>query len=163
MEIFVKRNKSTDDGTPGKLTVPEINFSCDTLELPWRNNKRGESCIIPDTYSATPWFSPTLKVNVLRLEDKHGRKDCLVHNGNFAGDEKKGKKTQVHGCTEVGRGYAQIALPDNKEKKQFGICSSKPTLKELVEAVGEGPHTITYTWNEGCEPEDTKDLLNDTP
>ncbi|WP_045739420.1 DUF5675 family protein [Xanthomonas sp. MUS 060] len=50
-------------------------FTCDTLELPWQDNAPGVSCIMNDHYSATIWHSDHLDCDVLRLEDKHGRKD----------------------------------------------------------------------------------------
>lgn len=157
MKALVLRGQSANAGTPGVLTT-EAGFTCDTLELPWRDNQRGLSCIIPDIYIATPWYSPTLGRMVLRLEDKHGRKDCLIHNGNFAGDttidvDQDGKPdliTQVHGCTEVGRGYGNVARPDGV--RQYGILNSKVTLEELVTHMGPGPHIIEYRWGPDCSP-----------
>src|SRR6266850_2241249 len=139
--IEVVREKSTNDGTPGLLTVLKTNWQCSSLELPWRNNRRGTSCIIPGDYIAWVWFSPTLNRHVIRLEDKNGRKDCLIHNGNWAGDVEQGEKTQVHGCTEVGRGYADLELPDHSGR-QRGILNSvvelEALLKELDAHVGPG-------------------------
>ena len=155
MQIFVDRDKSADHGTPGRLTVPEVGFACDSLELPWRNNETGKSCILPDTYACGTWFSPHLARMVLRLADKNGRKDCLVHNGNFAGDVDENEETQVHGCTEVGAGYGM--LRNEAGALQFGILDSKATLGKLIAAVGPGPHTITYRWKEVCEPADPGD------
>lgn len=157
MKIIVTRQKSTDAGTPGTLRIEDNWWTCDTLELPWRNNKRGQSCIIADTYKCEPWMSEHLGRMVLRLEDKHGRQDCLVHNGNFAGDTEKGQVTQVHGCTEVGRGFGLVPRPDGKGN-QFGILRSKVTLDELMQELGAGPHAIEYKWAEECEPEDLSDL-----
>lgn len=154
-QILVLRDKSQVWGTPGKLTTNK-GFICDTLELPWRNNLNGVSCILPDSYSCVPWYSPTLKRTVVRIEDKHGRKDCLCHNGNFAGDVNAGLTTQVHGCTEVGRGYGNILRPD--KVLQYGILKSGDTLSALTQHLGEGTHTITYAWGPGCEPQDPRDL-----
>ena len=145
MKITATRRGSTANGTPGRL-VTEGGFECDTLELPWHNNERGISCILPDTYAASLWFSPHMNRTVVRLEDKHGRADCLIHAGNFAGDD----FTQVHGCTEVGHGYGQIERPDGK--MQFGILSSRQALEVLINQIGPGPHQVTYEWAPGCEP-----------
>lgn len=150
-------------GTPGTLRT-EKGFSCDTLELPWAGNRRGVSCIMSDIYLAWLWYSPTMHRMVVRLEDKHGRKDCLIHNGNFAGDQEldenqDGKPdlfTQIHGCTEVGRGFDEIALPDGSGK-QTGILRSKDTLAELVAHLGDGTHQFEYQWAEGCNAEITND------
>lgn len=156
MDILIERNKSTPEGTPGHLDTGQ-GFDCDTLELQWANNKRGISCILPDTYNAWIWYSPTLGREVVRLEDKNGRFDCLLHNGNFA-SQVPGQITQIHGCTEVGRGYAQIKTPQQGYITQFGILHSIKTLESLIahikEKVGAGPFTVTYKWKPGCEPDD---------
>ena len=162
MKISVVRNKTSEEGTQGILTT-DAGFQCCTLELPWENNKSGVSCIITDDYDASIWFSPHLNREVLRLEDKHGRKDCLVHNGNFAG-EGDGDVTQVHGCTEVGAGYGLVQRADGKT--QFGITASITTLTKLINHVhdntirpdgGYDPVVVTYSWADGCEPEDLTD------
>jgi hypothetical protein len=154
MDIKIVRGKSTPEGTPGKLDTGE-GFTCDTLELQWADNQRGISCIkpapgdAPETYNATIWYSPTLGRDVVRLEDKHGRFDCLLHNGNFA-SEVPGEITQVHGCTEVGRGYGQIKKPVDGSVTQFGILNSVVTLTELIThirgQIGDATFTVTYSW-----------------
>lgn len=124
-------------GTPGKLTLPNL-FECDTLELQPNNNERGTSCIRPmpggepESYHGRVWWSPTLKRLVVRYEDKNGRKDCLIHNGNWAG-EGEGQITQVHGCTEVGIGYGDIERSD--KVTQWGTKMSGSTLAGLIEAL----------------------------
>ena len=165
MDIMIVRGKSTEEGTPGKLDSG-AGFICDTLELEWQNNKTGMSCIISDTYHASVWFSPHLNRKVIRLEDKHGRKDCLLHNMNFAG-EGTGEITQVHGCTGVGEGFGYITRPDGGGT-QWGIENSGSTLASLIahieERAGNAMFTVTYSWGEGCESEDMRDLnpLSDT-
>ena len=150
MKAKVIRQGSLPEGTHGRL-VTERAFCCDTLELGWHGNQRGISCIKADTYAGEIWFSPTLQRQVVRLEDKHGRQDCLIHNGNLAGDIALGMQTQVHGCTEVGQGYGLVQRPD-KLGLQLGVLSSKDTLAKLIEHLGEGPHEITYEWAPGCAP-----------
>lgn len=157
----VVRGKSTQLGTPGELKL-DNEFDCETLELPWHDNERGRSCTLPDTYRGRVWWSPHLNRPVIKFDDKNGRKDCEIHNGNFAGDA----FSQVHGCTEVGIGYGVIQRPDRVS--QWGIKDSSNTLNKLIaslEIEGEehlvGPSgfisgynevEITYQWAEGCEP-----------
>ncbi len=158
MIATIRRGQQQVWGTPGKL-VTAAGYVCDTLELPWRNNERGLSCIIADSYSGWLWQSPTMKRTVVRLENKHGRQDCLIHSGNFAGDtlldidgDGHGGDlvTNVHGCTLVGHGYGEI---QNKQgEMQQGILHSRDALNELVEHLGTGMHTFMYLWNMGCEP-----------
>ena len=150
MKITVIRGASSDTGTPGDLSIDGNDFKCKTLELPWRDNQTGISCIMPDTYTCWRFFSPHLG-DVLRLEDKHGRSACEVHPGNFAGDAAKGMETQVHGCTLVGTGYEEINRLDG-QGTQLGIVESRKAIAQLIAVLSEGTHTITYQWAEGCEP-----------
>lgn len=157
MNIKIVREQSADTGTPGILIVPSIDWRCHTLELPWRNNEKGVSCIMADTYRCTVGSSPSLHRTVLRLEDRYGRTDCLIHNGNWAGDSAKGLFAQVHGCTLVGTGYAEVERPDGAP--QFGIINSVKTLETFLAAIGPGPHAITYSWDDGCAPADLSNHL----
>lgn len=173
----VGRQKSTPLGTPGALALPL--FACNTLELPWAGNQRGLSCILPDVYRGRVWHSPTFKRLVVRLEDKNGRADVLIHNANFAatlqdldnngiaGADLDGdgfpEVAQLRGCTAVGNGYGEILRKDGK--MQWGIKSSGATLAALVESLrtddrpdtvveGVGYHDVvlTYSWAPGCAP-----------
>lgn len=170
----VVRERSKPTGTPGVLRL-EIGFSCDTQELPWHGNERGRSCTKPGVDHGRVWWSPSLKRPVIRYEDRDGRQDCLVHNGNFAADTRDldgdgvPEVTQVHGCTEVGRGYGNILRRDGRA--QWGIKTSKPTLDALIASLRDpeverpeigaggfltGYHEveITYSWAPGCAPEE---------
>lgn len=151
MNITITRQQSQDWGTPGHLVVEETGFECETLELPWRDNAKGVSCIMADSYTATVWHSDHLGVDTLRLEDKHGRADCLIHQGNFAGDTEMGLETQVHGCTLPGASYGNLARTDGQGIQQ-GILKTRTVLAGLLANIGAGPHVVTYRWAEGCEP-----------
>lgn len=153
MNIVITRKQSTSSGTPGELAVMNPageTFTCDTLELPWQDNTPGVSCIIDDSYRAAIWHSEHLDCDVLRLEDKHGRQNCLIHCGNFAGDASQGMETQVHGCTLVGSHYGSLSNDDGNA--QLAILNSRVTLARLIEFVGAGGHTVDYHWASGCEP-----------
>lgn len=169
---IVTRQRSTPYGTPGHAIFTN-NFHCDTLELPWADNERGMSCIVPDVYEGWVWYSPTFKRNCIRLEDKHGRKDCLWHNANFAatvadtdnngilGADLDGDSVdevfQLRGCTATGRGYGDVQRKDGKT--QWGIKNSAVTLQALIDSLKDamqegGFHRvrITYRWDAGCQP-----------
>lgn len=169
--LDIVRRQSTDFGTPGAATLmlgvdtAAADFKMDTLELPWLGNKTGVSCIKADTYEARRVYSEHFKRFLWRLEDKHGRVACEIHNGNLAGDVTKKlvahnggtvyEQTQVHGCTLAGRGYGLVELPAGDGTTQYGILSSKATLDAFMEATkGADILTVTYRWAEGCAPAD---------
>lgn len=172
LEGEVLRGRSTNDGTPGRLTLAN-GFECETLELPWKNNRTGESCTLADVFRASLWRSPKLgspfrkmvpgidgeKFDlyhmVYRFEDAHGRKDCLIHNANFAGNVGVGEETQIHGCTAVGSGYG--FLKNHAGVMQRAILGSVLTLERLIIAAAGEDLEITYRWADGCEPDDLTD------
>jgi hypothetical protein len=144
MNITITRKQSTPSGTPGQLVATNPAGETFTYNTP------GVSCIIDDSYGATIWHSDHLDCDVLRLEDKHGRQNCLIHCGNFAGDVSQGMETQVHGCTLVGSRYGSLVNDDGDG--QLAILDSRVTLAKLVAFVGSGEHTVNYQGAEGCDP-----------
>ena len=114
-EVYLFRIRRSDQGTEGILVTE--NFNCKTLELPWRNNQKGISCIPAGTY----------KVEI-RISNKYGRiywvrkvpnrTYILIHSGNYAGDKNKGFKTHVMGCILLGKksGYlgGQVAVLNSR-------------------------------------------------
>lgn len=135
----VRKNPRPDGtGTPGSMVL-DNGFSCDTLELGWHGNERGKSCTAAGVDQGRVWFSPHLKRYVIRYEDRNGRHDCLVHNGNLAGDVDRGEVTQIHGCTEVGRGFGNVTTGG---KVQWGILHSVPALEDLIASLDTGDEHI---------------------
>lgn len=171
IRIEIIRSRSTPLGTPGHL-VAGNGFGCDTLELPWHNNQNGKSCTAAGIDRGRVWWSPMLGRLVIRLGNRNGRYDCLIHNGNFAADavdldgDGAPEVTQVHGCTEVGSGYGEILRKDGR--KQWGVRNSGATLAALLASLADGSEArigkdgfatgyheveITYRWAPGCNPE----------
>lgn len=163
----VVRDESSVHGTQGAMEL-ENGFKSDTMELQWLNNQRGVSCTAPGVDHGRVWFSPHLQRPVIRYADRNGRQDCLVHNGNFA-SEAEGEITQIHGCTEVGRGYAWFTRQTpSGPRQQWGIKNSVVTLEELIKSLeipgadhvtdqegyisGYEDVEITYSWAPGKEP-----------
>lgn len=140
----VLRKLSTPYGTPGRLAL-DNGYLSDTQELAWHGNARGVSCTLPapggapEVYRGRVWRSPTLGRLVVRFADAHGRKDCLIHNGNFAADavdidgDGVPEVTQVHGCTEVGDGFGEVLRRDGKT--QHGILGSVKALERLIKSL----------------------------
>lgn len=113
------RFSTSDSGTKGILTF-EGGFSCKTLELPWRNNKTKVSCIPTGTYKCSLYPSSKFGL-VYNIEDVPSRSAILLHTGNFAGDVKKGLKSDVEGCILVGMKFGvlsgQEAILDSRKAK----------------------------------------------
>lgn len=108
MEILLKRTYF-EKGTNGEISY-QGRVICACIELPWRNNKRGISCIPEGRYQL-----------IRRKHPKHGlqlalsivpkREGILIHPANFALRELQGCIAPVTKCTGEGEGqYSRIAL-----------------------------------------------------
>lgn len=101
--VTLKRFKDQSQQTTGIWTARQgekIFFTCDTLERPWRDNKRGESCYPVGEYQVAWGFMFTNKVYHYEVKDIVGRQACFIHGGNFV--------TDVHGCTILGSDYSDL-------------------------------------------------------
>jgi Family of unknown function (DUF5675) len=108
MEIFLTRTYFKS-GTNGKITYLG-NLVCESIELPWRDNKKNISCIPEGRY-----------LLIKRMHTRHGlqlaisnvvnREAILIHPANFAMRELQGCIAPVSKCTGEGKGeYSRIAL-----------------------------------------------------
>jgi len=121
-EVSLFRMQRSDHGTEGILATQD--FSCKTLELPWKDNRRQISCIPPGEY----------KVEI-RLSNKYGRiywvrkvperTYILIHSGNYAGDRSKGLKTHVMGCILLGKTHGFLG-------GQRAVLNSRLTVKRFM-------------------------------
>ncbi len=69
---------------------------CLTLELPWRENAKNVSCILPGEYQCVPHSGPRFR-GVWRLLSVPGREGVLIHPGNTIAD--------IQGCIAVGQSF----------------------------------------------------------
>ena len=108
MEILLSRTYFKG-GTNGKINY-DGKLICESIELPWRNNKRSISCIPEGRY-----------LLVKRQHTKHGlqlalsivpnREAILIHPANFALRELQGCIAPVSKVTGDGQGnYSRVAL-----------------------------------------------------
>lgn len=116
MHIVIKRTTNEDKQTLGTLQVQ--GFKCYTLELPWKQNKKGISCIPPGKYKVVKRFSEKYG-NHLHILDVKGRSFILIHNGNY--------HTQIQGCILVGDSLTDINKDGYKD-----VTNSTKTLEKLV-------------------------------
>lgn len=115
--LTLTRIKDTGKSTIGKITC-EGNEVVKTLELPWKDNKRGVSCIPKGRYLVERHHSPS-KGKCFHVLGVEGRSEILIHLGNYPHDSL--------GCILVGINHSQ---------KDFVSHSSIAMLK-LDKFIGE--------------------------
>jgi hypothetical protein len=133
-EAVLIRQPSSEKQTLGELTLyknDEKIFSCKTLELAWKDNKRRISCIPAAEYDCVLRNSPKYG-NHFHVKDVPGRTWILIHGGNYYSD--------ILGCILVGNAFKDI----NKDKI-LDVVNSKATLKKLLEKAPNG-FKLTIKW-----------------
>lgn len=129
----LRRLEHGDQGTRGVLILPDAVF-CNTLELPWRDNRPNVSCIPCGEYDVairqSPRFGP-----VYHVKDVPGRTFIEIHSGNLAGDTAKGYRTHVEGCILLGQYFGRI-------EGQVAVLVSRPTVRKLMERLDGKPFRL---------------------
>jgi hypothetical protein len=101
MELLLKRTYHPK-GTNGNLSVKGT-LICNTIELPWKENKRGISCIPEGKYEIQYRFSKKFGAHFI-LNDVFARNYILIHPANNALKELKGCIAPVTSITRPGEG-----------------------------------------------------------
>ena len=110
-------------------------FTLDTLELPWKNNDVGISCIPEGIYIAKRRYSKKYR-NHMHITDVEGRSLILIHWGNYAGSvNPKTGHSDIQGCILTGNGFKDITGDGIDE-----ILRSKTTFNKLMAIM---PNEIT--------------------
>ena len=131
--VHITRMQSTDQGTPGYFVFDATAIRC--MELPWRDNRAGESCIKPGTYRAEIYQSPK-HGPVYMLKDVPGRSDVEIHPANFAGDASIHWQCELLGCIAPAMAIGQLV---NRlgEKQTAGLESRAAFTEFMTWATGE--------------------------
>jgi hypothetical protein len=86
-QILVKRHTYYDQEILGTLiilgTKGEVLFSCKTLELAWRDNKRNISAVPLGTYDIVFEHSPKFNQKLWELKGVPNRSEAKIHVANF--------------------------------------------------------------------------------
>lgn len=111
------------EGTFGALFIND--FSCFTLELPWRNNQKGNaataSCVPGGyCYRVLLDYSPAFRTNLYRLTNVPDRSGIRIHVANLA--------QELRGCIALGDQIVTFGTED-------GICNSRGTLASFHRVV----------------------------
>ena len=125
MRILLERTHYDDKQTLGRLHLLDDNNhiikTWDSLELPWKSNKRKISCIPEYTYKAIKHSSPKFG-KVLWIQDVPNRDEILIHKGNYHSD--------ILGCILIG-----LDLSDINKDGYLDVTSSSKAMKQLMELV----------------------------
>jgi len=104
-----------------------IDFSCWTLELPYRDNQRNISCIKEGVYPCIKHHSPRFG-NTIWIQEVENRSEILIHPSNYVGSlNPKTNMPDLLGCIAPGLRFGDITGDGVPE-----ILDSKKALKELL-------------------------------
>lgn len=127
MRCIIERIQDNGKQTKGRLLLYNqagyLLFTCDTLELSWKDNKQQISCIPTGTYKVVTTYSNKYKKEMYEILAVPKRAGVRIHSGNYY--------TDIQGCVLVGKGFADI-----NEDGIEDILSSKKTLEKFSELAG---------------------------
>lgn len=146
--LTITRDETGDEGTfsvgiltDGDRALGQWQF----VELPWRNNEPGISCIPEGVYRAHVIQSPHFARAVYLLEDVPGRDLIELHPANWGGDRSKGFHSDLRGCASPGM-YRTVLTPPHHERPQAAVTGSCHALDLLMEATAQEPIEIEFRW-----------------
>lgn len=122
----LRRTEMGDAGTFGVLEIEGQTFQ--TGELPWRENRRGKSCVPAGVYRVS-WQPSGKYGHKYELQGVPGRSDILIHAANLVGDEDLGYVAQVDGCIALGSTRGAIGA-------QKAVMGSKVAVARFEELMG---------------------------
>ncbi len=121
--LEVLRGKDDTKETLGDMRVLKDQstiLKCLTLELPWKDNEVGVSCIPKGVYTCKKVDGThNIPYQHISIENVPGRSGVCIHRGNLY--------TQILGCILVGDKYADI-----NGDKEMDVTGSTPTYEKLM-------------------------------
>jgi hypothetical protein len=113
-------------------------FICDTLELPWLNNRPQVSCIPTGTYDCEYRESAKYPQHYW-VKNVPGRSWILIHQANFVGSNNpRTHKPDLLGCIGVGNGYGDL-----NGDGIVDLLQSRATLNRMLAALNKRPFKLT--------------------
>lgn len=134
-QAVLRRLQTSDHGTLGVLQTP-LGFQACTIELPWRDNASGVSCIPAGGYDVVWTWSPRFRRFMYVLTGTSPREGIRIHAGNLAGDVTRGLVSHFAGCIGLGLRFGVLA-------GQRAILSSAPAVLALEQHMEHEPFRLT--------------------
>lgn len=125
LKLKLIRKAHNSLGTKGILEVPGLTTHLFTIENPWLDNKKTDSCIPTGTYICKPVISPRFG-KTIEVTGVPNRSHILFHAGNSPDD--------TDGCILLG-------LNDTKGDRMW-ISNSKAAVIDFLNAVGREPFEL---------------------
>lgn len=128
------RTQQNEKQTLGILQISDNNkldYYFHSLELPWKDNKRGVSCIPEGRYRVKKRFSQKYGEH-LHVMDVPDRDMILIHRGNF--------NYQTMGCILVGTG-----LSDINGDGLLDVTNSRAAMQELLDNLGNEEYELSIS------------------
>lgn len=125
LKLKLIRKAANSLGTKGILEVPGLTTHLFTIENPWLDNKKTDSCIPTGTYICKPVNSPRFG-KTIEVTSVPNRSHILFHAGNSPDD--------TDGCILLG-------LNDTKGDRMW-ISNSKAAVIDFLNAVGRAPFEL---------------------
>jgi hypothetical protein len=133
MNLGVVRKTMTQNATIGDLSIDGTHY-CATLELPWKDNAHGTSCIPEGSYRVVVDWSMSKQKYLPHVLEVPGRDGIRIHTGNTAAD--------TQGCILVGNvagidavwGSKEVFVPLMDKIKAANLAGEKVTLTIEKEA-----------------------------
>jgi hypothetical protein len=132
---YINRTESSEQGTFGTLFVPHADFRCFSGEPPWKNNRKGVSCIPTGKYLVNIRQSHKYGT-VYHVRNVIDRSYILIHSGNLCGDIEKGLKSHTSGCILLGQTKGWLL-------GQKAILNSRAITKKFMKLMDNEPFLLT--------------------
>jgi hypothetical protein len=133
--VYLRRNESSMLGTQGWLSMDNMPI-CQTLELPFRQNKQSCSCIPTGTYNVV-WLFSHLCGYAYYVSNVPGRFGILMHSGNYAGAIDIGLLSDTRGCilfadNVKNNGKQLQAINSHIARTRFELLLNKETFLLVI-------------------------------
>jgi hypothetical protein len=127
-EVYLNELFTDDQGTISVLAIPAFSWSCFINELPERGNVTNFSRIPRGKTYHVRFVKTPKHGDVYLIEKVPDRSAILMHSGTYAGDTKKGLRSDVLGCQEFG--YKVVIM--NGQRAVINSRSTRDAFQKLL-------------------------------